>query len=107
MVSDSDTESSYNPEDGVVIDSDCDFSECTVVVLFSGSVGDVSDIAEDFVSDLDRDVSDSAAGVVVSNSASASDNVGGAVVSISDIVSSDNAGGVFVIASKGSVTGSK
>ncbi len=100
MVSDSDSESSYNPEDGVVIDSDCDFSECTVVVLFSGSVGDVYDIAEDFVSD-------SAAGVVVSNSASASDNVGGGVVSISDIGSSDNAGGVFVIASKGSVTGSK
>ncbi len=43
----------------------------------------------------------------VSNSASASDNVGGAVVSISDIGSSDNARGVFLIASKGSVTGSK
>ncbi len=91
MVSDSDTESSYNPEDGVVIDSVCDFSDCTVVVLFSGSVGDVSD--------LDRDVSESAAGVVVSNLASASYNLGGAVVFFSDIGSSENAGGVFVITS--------
>jgi hypothetical protein len=60
-------ESSYNPWDVVVIVSDCTVSDCTVVVLFSGSVGDVSDIAEDFVSDSGSDFSDSAVIVVVSD----------------------------------------
>ncbi len=67
MVSDSYIESSYNPGDVVVIVSDCTVSDCTVVVLFSGSVGDVSDIAEEFVSDSGSDVSDSAVIVVVSD----------------------------------------